>query len=150
MKTIEQKQKWANYISNYYKKNPEKRKEHDKKAYLKFKDKYKLNSRIWRQENPERYKELTRNRYKETPEANRGYRLKYEYGISIEDYNTLLQKQEFLCAVCKLEKKPLIVEHCHKTGKIRGLACHKCNIAIGFLEQKGMVKNITNYLQKSH
>ncbi len=47
----------------------------------------------------------------------------------------MVKKQKGLCAICREvpEKKRLAVDHCHKTGKIRGLLCNLCNMSIGCL-----------------
>lgn len=67
-----------------------------------------------------------------------GGRLKREYGLSIEGYNSILSKQGFLCAACAcdlrlLSKKHIHLDHCHKTKKIRGILCGGCNKALGLL-----------------
>ena len=64
------------------------------------------------------------------------------YGINTTDYNNMLTKQNGLCALCKTEgftmakhhKVKLVVDHCHKTGVVRGLLCHNCNRALGLLQ----------------
>lgn len=55
------------------------------------------------------------------------------YGITVAQYNELILKQNGVCAICKTEgnKQSLSVDHSHETGKIRGLLCHNCNLAIG-------------------
>lgn len=59
------------------------------------------------------------------------------YDISLEYYNALREIQKFKCAVCKIPEtefsKPLVVDHDHKTGQVRGLLCLKCNMALGLL-----------------
>lgn len=52
-------------------------------------------------------------------------------------YEALLKKQNNGCAICgeKPEKRPLSVDHCHKTGRIRGLLCQKHNVAIGLFNE---------------
>ena len=63
------------------------------------------------------------------------YRLKKNFnGFTIEQYNKLLEKQDFCCGICK-ESRPLHVDHSHVTGKIRGLLCGSCNRAIGLLQE---------------
>lgn len=60
------------------------------------------------------------------------HRLKHIYKITKEDYDQMLLSQDFRCAICK--RKPayeLLVDHCHKTGKVRGLLCKRCNSALG-------------------
>lgn len=71
--------------------------------------------------------------------------LKKAYGINYIDYLKLLEKYNYLCACCGKKEEglhnrgketvelSLAVDHCHKTGKIRGLLCSKCNKAIGLL-----------------
>lgn len=57
------------------------------------------------------------------------------YGLSSCDYDELLAKQGGACAICKsTPDRPLVVDHCHATGAIRGLLCGRCNSAIGLLD----------------
>lgn len=64
--------------------------------------------------------------------------LKALYNLSLEEHQELLIKQSHYCKGCgKSEselKRPLCVDHCHKTGKVRGLLCSSCNSAIGFVK----------------
>jgi hypothetical protein len=63
------------------------------------------------------------------------------YGLSVEDYDSLLNKQNGVCAICEQKEtvldgvsgkvKMLSVDHCHDTGKVRGLLCSACNTGIG-------------------
>lgn len=76
-----------------------------------------------------------------TPEYNRRVgrrsRLKTSYGLTIEQYDEMLATQNGVCAICKRgssNKKHLHVDHCHATGKVRGLLCHYCNIGIGYFQ----------------
>ncbi len=66
---------------------------------------------------------------------NRSARLIREYGISLVEYDKMLVAQEGVCAICGRPdpKRRLTVDHCHLTGKVRGLLCKKCNTAIGLL-----------------
>ena len=73
------------------------------------------------------------------------------HNLTMEDYNNLLAHQNGVCAICKqpetavfkntrgkettVKDKLLAVDHCHTTGKIRGLLCSKCNTAIGLLKE---------------
>lgn len=84
--------------------------------------------------NPQNLKVIKKREYNKNK---RRYRDKYyqnEYNITISDYDLLLEKQNEVCAICKdrcKSGKMLAVDHCHKTGKIRGLLCTKCNTGLG-------------------
>lgn len=64
------------------------------------------------------------------------------YGITIDDYETMLKNQNNKCKICfgpgfKMADHHdllLVVDHCHETGIIRGLLCHNCNRALGLLK----------------
>lgn len=78
-------------------------------------------------------------------QRNREWELKKNFGITESDYNELLIDQDGKCKICnqpervKLKNgnvKRLAVDHCHDTGKIRGLLCYACNIAIGLFNHE--------------
>lgn len=75
-----------------------------------------------------------------------------KYGISLGDYDQMYEQQSGQCAICETEKAPrgrdrLVVDHCHTTGKVRGLLCHKCNRGIGFLnDDPSIVSMAVDYL----
>ncbi len=80
--------------------------------------------------------------YKNNREKYRKWALKKHYGLTLETYEDLLKSHDYKCAVC-LSPGPesifqgsqgLCVDHCHKTGRVRGILCAKCNIALGQLE----------------
>jgi hypothetical protein len=69
------------------------------------------------------------------PVSRRKHRLRCNYGLSLEEYGAMLARQGGVCAICKRkpdEGKPLCVDHCHVTGEVRGLLCHKCNSVLAF------------------
>jgi hypothetical protein len=66
----------------------------------------------------------------------RRYELRRKYGLSLAAYDALLAKQNGACAICRRRpkgKERLYVDHCHITGLVRGLLCHACNFALGWL-----------------
>ena len=80
-----------------------------------------------------------------------GY-LKRTYGISNDDYDKILKKQNGGCGICgkicKDEKKLFPVDHDHKTGKIRGILCNSCNNGIGrFHDDVNKLNNAVRYLK---
>lgn len=59
------------------------------------------------------------------------------YGLTPEDYYSLLDKQGGACAICRGQcktGKKLAVDHDHETGKVRGLLCTRCNVALGMFQ----------------
>ena|SRR3990167_3656992 len=107
--------------------------------------------RKWRTVNAERNRELVKkwqitNRERHlrnihkwqtlNPDNERANRLKRNYAMNLTEYESLLKQQKGVCAICGNINKSgrrLAVDHCHATGKIRGLICHRCNVAIGQL-----------------
>lgn len=64
------------------------------------------------------------------------YVLNKTYSLSLEEYNDMLVKQQGVCQICLRPpiNRALAVDHCHKTGKIRGLLCGSCNTALGSMQ----------------
>ena len=86
-------------------------------------------------------------------ESVKNYNLVYRYNIDISKYKELLEEQNNCCAICK-GKKPLYkyftVDHCHKSGHVRGLLCHKCNKGLGlFNDNIDILKASIEYLNKN-
>lgn len=93
--------------------------------------------------------------YDKNKQAWRENQLKVKYGINSREYNEILQEQESMCKICKKphgeeKKKRLHVDHCHTTGKIRGLLCGNCNTGIGlFNDSKELLSLAIEYLKNS-
>jgi len=72
---------------------------------------------------------------KDNPTRKRETQLKRNYGISLEDYQEMKKAQNNCCATCDRNeselKRSLMVDHCHTSGKIRGLLCDECNLSLG-------------------
>jgi hypothetical protein len=83
---------------------------------------------------------------KENPKKVVSTRRKSVYGLTPEAYDSLLEKQGGKCAICKQEK-PLCVDHCHATGRVRGLLCRACNFAVGTFEKLKELYDVNSYLQ---
>lgn len=83
----------------------------------------------------------------------RGYALRYKYGISVAQYNELLEKQENKCAICGKhedeEPRALAVDHNHITGEIRGLLCTFCNHRIVGKHRDGdLLRKVADYIEQ--
>lgn len=71
-----------------------------------------------------------------TLEQNRAYQLKSLYGITPEEWDRMYEEQDGVCAIClqaETQNRRMAVDHCHVTGKVRGLLCQACNTGIGKL-----------------
>jgi endogenous inhibitor of DNA gyrase (YacG/DUF329 family) len=78
------------------------------------------------------------------------------YGITYADYTVMEEAQDHRCALCdrkgytmaEYHILKLVVDHDHKTGRVRGLLCHDCNRALGLLKDNlNTISKIPQYLQ---
>ena len=77
----------------------------------------------WRRKNPDKVQQKNRKR-------KMGY-----YGLSVDDFDILMEKQNNCCAICKktcITGRALAIDHDHNTNVVRGLLCNKCNQGLGF------------------
>lgn len=81
--------------------------------------------------NPEKTKAYKRQHYNYGQQ--RGYLLRTRYGITVGDYDAILAEQNGGCAICDGTNK-LVIDHNHRTGKVRGILCNNCNIALGAVQ----------------
>lgn len=118
----------------------------------------------WRDENPEKVKLINkeskakRKEYYDNPERKLKYRsleLKRAFGLTHEDYEKMLAEQNGVCKICKRyrtasNKNHMAIDHCHKTGKIRGILCNWCNRGLGVFEDNlEFLENAKIYLLES-
>ena len=85
-------------------------------------------------------------------EIRREDKLRRRFGITVEEYDRMLKEQGGRCFICLTDKydklgRRLAVDHDHKTGKVRGLLCCKCNFFIEYLSEGFMVRAIS-YIKK--
>jgi len=72
----------------------------------------------------------------------------YKYKISPEQYDELLTKQGGACAICGEVKNKYVVDHYHKTGKVRGILCSACNVGIGNLKDSAsLLEKASKYIK---
>ena len=87
-----------------------------------------------------------------SPEVVWAKALKRKYGIDSSTYYKMLEEQDFVCAACSCSQetdKKLCVDHCHTTGKVRGLLCDRCNQALGLLKDNPeTLSNLITYLAR--
>lgn len=86
----------------------------------------------------------------------RHYHIKRLYGISLDEYKEMSERQNHVCAICgnaetatlRGEVKSLAVDHCHQTGEVRGLLCTDCNRALGlFKDNINVIRKAADYLE---
>lgn len=100
-------------------------------------------------------KEKSKRWCQKNPEKLRQYALKRYYNLTPNDYNNLLEKQNHVCRICNQpelnpRKGQLSVDHCHKTNKVRGLLCDRCNNLLGRSNDSiSLLINAINYLQST-
>lgn len=109
-------------------------------------------ARKWREDNLERFQENQR-RMRNTPEGKlrqRAGHLKRKLGMTIEQYDVLLEAQGGGCFICgrpPREDISLHVDHDHSTGKVRGILCFCCNNALAdFQEDPALLSKAAAYL----
>lgn len=91
---------------------------------------------------------------KDTKLSEKKRQLKIRYNLSYEDYLLMYERQEGKCLICEKHKvlgtmKGLYVDHCHTTGRVRGLLCSRCNTLLGYIENSdNILDNIKKYLTK--
>lgn len=107
----------------------------------------------------EKYKKWARE-YKRSDKYQRYRRnhdFKKKFGITLDDYDKMFESQNGVCSICnqpetftmKGRTHSLAVDHCHDTGKIRGLLCRSCNQAIGMLKDNiETLSKAIEYLKK--
>lgn len=117
-------------------KDPEIRKEYFKNYYKKHKEELSEYRLKYRKDNKEK-EQLWQSKYRDSSkEKRRDYTIKKRYDLSSEDFLKMLENQESKCLCCgKTFTKTPHIDHCHATGKVRGLLCSNCNTGLGFYEK---------------
>jgi hypothetical protein len=136
----------------YRKNNPDKVKESNDNWIKNNRHKVNATAKRYRDKKPHKIKELWDSWYENNRERVKFNKIKRVYDITKEQYENMLQQQNFCCAICSSNvesqrDKTLVVDHCHTTGKIRGLLCHSCNTGIGlFKDNEQNLMKAYNYL----
>lgn len=126
-------------------------------------EKIRARRRAWRVANKEKtrarsraYYETNKERLLTTTEEQRvltaGYWLQRKYGITLAEYDDMLESQAGGCAICgatpEENGKRLCVDHDHETDEVRGLLCNGCNVGLGrFLDNPALLRSAANYVE---
>jgi hypothetical protein len=111
-----------------------------------------MSNRKWREAHPEQTRELAHKHYKAHEKTVNDAARKRNHHITPEEYEQRLLDQHGGCAICggNRDKRRLCVDHDHATSAIRGLLCHKCNLALGHMDDRvDWLQKAIEYLQKS-
>ncbi|WP_078869170.1 endonuclease VII domain-containing protein [Streptomyces sp. NRRL B-1347] len=80
-------------------------------------------------------------------ERNQQSYFKRKYGLTMEERDEMIAEQKWLCVIC-LKAPPAHVDHCHETGRVRGVLCFNCNSAIGKLgDDPDALRRAISYLE---
>lgn len=115
--------------------------------------KYKARARAWDKAHPDKARKSARASgqrwYKRNSDRIAARNRQRVYGLSAADYVRKLAAQGGRCAICRQPTKHrLCVDHCHKTDKVRGLLCRRCNLVIGNAQEDTRVlKDAVVYLE---
>ncbi len=93
----------------------------------------------WNKKNRAKLTEAQRLKRRANLDKFRDSEYRRKYGITLDQYNAMLLNQNYECKICKNANQKLFVDHCHSTGKVRGLICNSCNKALGLFKDKAEV-----------
>lgn len=134
------------YQTQYRNKNPE---------YIEYMKNY---ARNYRKEHPEigkkhsELRKLNPDNVLRDKKTQKNWAYKKKYKISLQDAIDYLKLQNNQCALCvkNLDNKTMRVDHCHITGKFRGILCNTCNTGLGYLgDTFESLSKAVNYLHSS-
>jgi hypothetical protein len=145
------KERILKYQMEWKRNNKEKVSEHRKKYNQSNKEKIATYKKEYYQANKERLVKQHKEYKQANKERNKEIRFKWKYNLTLEDMAILLDEQENKCKICSIKFNDDIkynVDHCHSTGKVRGLLCRCCNLGLGFFKDdpKLLIKAI-EYLE---
>lgn len=93
---------------------------------------------LYRSKNPEECKNAVTKWVLESParnsESHKKSNLKKNYGLTLEQWGDMLSNQKGCCAICSCSMTSPNVDHCHETGRVRGLLCATCNGGLGMFK----------------
>lgn len=115
-------------------------------------------ARIDRKENPEKYRDWAKSTREKQGQERNTKEVCRRLKVDVTEYYRMLEEQNNKCKICGQEETrksrtkdkicQLAIDHCHKTGKIRALLCHSCNVAIGsFKDDVSLLKKAISYLE---
>lgn len=124
---------------------------------------YAANKEKWRedhQKNRDARLAQRRAKYADNPSVKRAADLAKKFGLTLDEYNRMLEAQGGSCAICRGPERMIdprtgrarnfAVDHCHETGRVRGLLCSHCNRSLGLLgDSLDRLRAAAAYLERS-
>lgn len=119
----------------------------------------KARNKKWRLKNPEKVKASPYKYYAKHPHNKKNLHLRRKYGLVLDDIYQIVELQRG-CAICHSPSPRKIsrtggpgewtVDHDHKTGKVRGIVCHPCNVALGMAnDDPTVLRRMADYLEEN-
>ena len=123
----------------HYRDTKELKKERRHQYYLSIQDEKKEYKRAYYYANRETVLESVRNYRLANPDKIRNLKLKGTFGITLIQWNQMFENQGKCCAICKSSNpggQQWHTDHCHSSGKVRGILCRMCNLMLGGARDK--------------
>lgn len=95
-------------------------------------------------------KKLQNCSYKRSNSKYLKYNLKHKYNLTVDEYNSLVDKHGSKCAICRKDDGRLCIDHCHSTGKVRGILCNRCNTSLHLIENHNLHSRALKYLEEGY
>lgn len=138
----------------YYDKHKVQLRQQQKEYRQKHKDQKRSYDQLYRRQNKIRRQILAENyRMNNSETVKAAYRRKHlkKYGLTLAQYEELIRKQNGRCVICKSllenEIRTPAIDHCHKTGMVRGILCQSCNSGLAFLKTVANLERAIKYLK---
>jgi hypothetical protein len=101
------------------------------------------------------YKEIYKNdlvRKEKSRTYHRARWLMINFNMTVDKYMSMFEQQDGKCAICGIErnggKRNFCIDHDHKTGNVRGLLCHSCNVSVGLMKDSPyLLRKAAEYLE---
>lgn len=155
-------EKLAERNRKYYEENREAVREAQRARYVTNREVYNANSKAYNETNRVEIS-LKRSLNKDSLSYKSWvHRLRRVYGLTPDDYARMLEEQSYGCAICGTDspgnvggptaaRKVFAVDHCHTSGKVRGLLCHHCNRGLGlFRDNPTALRLAAEYVRECH
>lgn len=174
---LKNRNKFIRKATEWNRSHPEKHRQYDRKYYAEHGDRVRAHARskydskkeslryqVRKLKDPDgvrAYARMNMNRwYKRNPGRAKSILLKSKYKITLEQYHQRLRRQKGVCAICRRHEtavhnksgnvRALSVDHCHKSGKFRGLLCAACNRGLGNMgDDPSRLVAAARYLRKN-